>query len=253
MGHAIALDRVAAGRQRRSLVQGRTVTKAPRAADRAPDRAGWAVPRFTLTDEQREKIARLSGIPTTVADNLFNPWSVIEVVITTYRSRKNRRGTALLPNEVKAELQAIGDDAGKLWKRLLLLAEAKDFSFPEMAALFDLQARCSLYESEIVAAKSGRHTRDVYTLVANLDGIRQEFTGKKIKRSEKNNDTSIAYITYVCRLADPDIGRGSIKNAMKDWITRRGLIERSADPGRHEPRLKATLALVRRACSARRP
>jgi hypothetical protein len=174
-----------------------------------------------LTDEQREKIARLSGIPTAAAD----PWSIIEVVITTYRSRKKRQGTALLPNELKAELRAIGDDAGKLWKRLLLLAEAKDFSFPEMAALFDLQARCSLYEREIEAANTGPGTRDVYTLIANLDGIRQQFTGKKIKRSQKNNDTSIPYITYVCGLADPDIGRGSIKNAMKDWIKRRRLIE----------------------------
>jgi hypothetical protein len=107
--------------------------KAPRAADRAPDRAGWAVPRFTLTDEQREEIARLSGIPTTVADDLFNPWSMIEVGITTYRSRKNRQGTALLPNEVKAKLQAIQEDAGKVWERLLLLAEATDFSFPKAA------------------------------------------------------------------------------------------------------------------------
>jgi hypothetical protein len=205
--------------------------KAPRAADRAPDRAGWAVPRFTLTDEQREEIARLSGIPTTVADDLFNPWSMIEVGITTYRSRKNRQGTALLPNEVKAKLQAIQEDAGKVWERLLLLAQATDFSFPEIAPLFDLQKRCWLYESEIEAAKSGRHTRDVCTLVANLDGIREKFTGKKIKLSKKNNDTSIAYITYVCGLADPDIGRGSIKNAMKAWITRRGLLERSADPG----------------------
>jgi len=73
----------------------------------------------------------------------------------------------------------------------------------------------------VKADKRGPKTRNVYWLVGNLDGIRSHFTGKKITRSYKD-DASKQYITYVCRIADPDIGDGTIEKAMKDRIKRRG-------------------------------
>jgi hypothetical protein len=79
-----------------------------------------------------------------------------------------------------------------------------------------------------VKAKRGPKAGNVYSLVGNLDGIREHFTGKKITRSYKD-DVSKKYITYVCRIADPDIGDGTIEQAMKDRIKRRGRIGRSVD------------------------
>jgi hypothetical protein len=177
-------------------------------------------PKFCLTDEQRDEIAKLSGIPRTVAAN--DAWAMIEVLIATYRGRKNSRDTAMLPAEVRDELRAIRDDAEELWKRLsqLQVRQPVDWSmsFPEMSALFDLGMRCSLLASDIEPAKRGPN-RDVYVLIANLDGIRWEFTRKTISRSYKSTATS--YITYVCALADPDIGTGTIDKAMKSVIERR--------------------------------
>jgi hypothetical protein len=71
-----------------------------------------------------------------------------------------------------------------------------------------------------VEAKRGPKAGNVYWLVGNLDGIRKQFTGKRITRSYKD-DGSKNYISYVCRIADPDIGDGTIDKAMKSRIKRR--------------------------------
>jgi hypothetical protein len=70
------------------------------------------------------------------------------------------------------------------------------------------------------ADKPGPKAGSVYWLVGNLDGIREQFTGKKITRSYKDA-ASKKYITYVCRIADPDIGDGTVDMAMKDRIKKR--------------------------------
>jgi hypothetical protein len=80
----------------------------------------------------------------------------------------------------------------------------------------------------VEAKRRGPMAQNVYWLVGNLDGIREHFTGKKITRSYKD-DASKKYITYVCRIADPDIGDGTIEKAMKDRIKRRDRVRRSVD------------------------
>jgi hypothetical protein len=80
----------------------------------------------------------------------------------------------------------------------------------------------------VEAKRRGPRAQNVYWLVGNLDGIRERFTGKKITRSYKDG-ASKKYITYVCRIADPDIGDGTIEQAMKDRIKRRDRIRRSVD------------------------
>jgi hypothetical protein len=80
----------------------------------------------------------------------------------------------------------------------------------------------------VEAKRRGPQAKNIYWLVGNLDGIREHFTGKKITRSYKD-DASKKYITYVCRIADPDIGDGTIEKAMKDRIKRRDRIRRSVD------------------------
>jgi hypothetical protein len=68
--------------------------------------------------------------------------------------------------------------------------------------------------------KRGPKSENVYWLVGNLDGIRAQFTGKKITRSYKDSD-SVRYIKYVCKIADPSIERGTIDRAMKHRISHR--------------------------------
>src|SRR5262245_6665556 len=72
----------------------------------------------------------------------------------------------------------------------------------------------------VEAAKRGPKAGNIYWLVSNLDGIREQFTGKKITRSYKD-DASKKYIAYVCKIADPKIGVGTIDKAMKARIKRR--------------------------------
>jgi hypothetical protein len=62
--------------------------------------------------------------------------------------------------------------------------------------------------------KRGPKARNVYWLVGNLAGIREQFTGKKITRSSKDT-SSVDYIKYVCKIADPNIGNGTIIEAIK--------------------------------------
>ena len=69
----------------------------------------------------------------------------------------------------------------------------------------------------VEADKRGPKAGNVYWLVGNLDGIREQFAGKTITRSYKD-DRSKKYITYVCRIADPHIGGGTIDKAMRSGL-----------------------------------
>jgi hypothetical protein len=137
-------------------------------------------PTFSLTDDKRDEIARLSGIPRS-ADDAFK---MIESLIAIYQSRKKKQRIAATPAEIREELKAIGDDAEKLWQRLSRLHESLppvSVSFdPQMAVLFDLQALCDLMarENDLLPAKPGTNAWDVRILVSHLDDIRREFAGK---------------------------------------------------------------------------
>ena len=63
--------------------------------------------------------------------------------------------------------------------------------------------------------------RTEFLLKLILRRAKNRHTAKKITRSYKD-DASKQYIAYVCRIADPDIGDGTIEKAMKDRIKRRG-------------------------------
>jgi hypothetical protein len=75
-------------------------------------------------------------------------------------------------------------------------------------------------EFEKAKTKRGPHTIDAYSLVASLDEILEKFTGKRINRSYKS--TFKDYVTMIVKIADPEIGRGTIDAAMKARISSRG-------------------------------
>ena len=95
--------------------------------------------------------------------------------------------------------------------------------------LSELSTRCALAIYQIGSCliryqgrrRQARSANEIYSLVGNLDGIREHYTGKKITRSlqgrcfERNTSPTSA------GLRDPDIGDGTIEKAMKDRIKRR--------------------------------
>ena len=187
-------------------------------------------PAFVFTSEQWEKISRLSGIPKNAGD----AWRMMEVSIAQYRSRKaHRESVEARPAKIREELRALSKATWKIYERLQLLEERSPPDFPlsfngELAMLREVEVRLSLAASEIGNSKPGPITKDVYVLVGRLAGILDEYTGKRISRSRKRGSPR-DYLKTVCEIADEDIGDGTIEEAMKSLIKRRGAVSGKFD------------------------
>ncbi len=81
-----------------------------------------------------------------------------------------------------------------------------------------------LARDRVQSRKRGAHRQSVpaYFLVNGLNQILEGFTGRKIERSAKRPDAAepdtVQCVKAVCRIADPDIGNGTIMEAMKKEI-----------------------------------
>ena len=192
-------------------------------------------PSFRLTEEQWKETAKLSGIPEGADDARHDIETRIGIFHETQASDLDR----VKPAKICEELEALAEHASDIYSRLSKLLEPDAYtSLTSEGRLQLLQALDQLRGlpkrllvaryREVAAAKRGPKAENVYWLVGNLDGIREQFTGKRITRSYKD-DVSKKYITYVCRIADPDIGDGTIEKAMKDRIKRRDRARRSVD------------------------
>jgi hypothetical protein len=89
------------------------------------------------------------------------------------------------PAEIRKELRALSASAFQLSHRLCLLTERSPPDLPlslkdERGMLREVEKQLFHAASNIEKANTGPSTHDVYILVGILDGIRQEFTGKKI-------------------------------------------------------------------------
>jgi hypothetical protein len=194
-------------------------------------------PRFPLTDEQWRETAKLSGIP----EGKDDARQEIETRIGMFRESQASDLDRVTAATIREELEALAERARDLSDRLERLVEVPN-AYTALTMQLDGQRRrlsqaldtllglpgwllAAKYAVE--ADKPGPKAGSVYWLVGNLDGIRKQFTGKKITRSYK--DLSKEFITYVCRIADPDIGDGTIDKAMKARIKRRDRIRRSVD------------------------
>jgi hypothetical protein len=195
-------------------------------------------PRFPLTDEQWRETAKLSGIPEEADDARHH----IETTIGIFRESQATDLGQVTSAEIRKELEALAARAQDLYDRLSKLVEVQD-AYTALTGGLDGQRRLSQVLDVLLtlpkwllvakyrgveAKKRGPKAQNVYWLVGNLDGIREHFTEKKITRSYKD-DAPKKYITYVCRIADPDIGDGTIEKAMQDRIKRRDRIMRSVD------------------------
>jgi hypothetical protein len=219
--------------------------------------ANWPFPRFRLTDEKWSEVAKLSEIPEGEHDARHH----IETTIGIFRQFQASDLDRVTPAKIREELEALAVLAQDLDSRLRKLVEVRDaynamtgtaslhspldrltdFAGPHQSeqsvqSMTGLDGQRRLLQvldvvlrlpkwllvaaHRVEADKRGPKAGSVYWLVGNLDGIREQFTGKKITRSYKD-DASKKYITCVCRIADRNIGGGTIERAMKDRIKRR--------------------------------
>jgi len=189
---------------------------------------------FRLSDHEWENIATFSNLPAAARP-------LVEDAIATFRSFE----TVLRPtaSETRKELKDLHKFAADFhWRMAKLVAnpfahaaltivESQE-RFPRrvvemrMAEHLRLASSLTILKAlaewlliagrRVPATKRGanRKALNVQWLVARLDVIREEFTGKKITRSNKRGATR-EYITAVCRIADPTIGPGTIDRAMQ--------------------------------------
>ena len=201
-------------------------------------------PRFPLTDEQWKMTAKLSGI----AEGADDARRDIETTIGIFRAMQASDLDRVTPAEIRKQLEAqakLAHDLNSGFSKLLdepdvytaLIGNLDEhrrssdvLDARRLSEVLDVLSYLDWLLSDalrrVEGGKRGPKARNIYWLVGNLDGIREHFTGKKITRSYKD-DASKKYITYVCRIADPDIRDGTIENAMKDRIGDR--IRRSVD------------------------
>ena len=223
--------------------------------------ANWPFPRFRLTDEQWSEVAKLSEIPEGEHDARHHIETTIGIFRQFQASDLDRMTPAKIREEFEA-LAVLAQDLDSRLSKLVEERDAynamtgtaslyspldrlTDFAGPHQSEhmpssvqsitgldgqrrylqVLDMVQRLPEWlrvaAQRVEADKRGPKTGSVYWLVGNLDGIRERHTAKKITRSYKD-DASKKYITYVCRIADPDIGDGTIEKAMKDRIKRRG-------------------------------
>ena len=196
-------------------------------------------PRFPLTDEQWRKTAELSGIPEGADEARHH----IETTIGMFRESQASDLDRVTPAEIRKQLEALAKLAHDLYSGFTNLVDEPE-AYTALTGKLDEDRRSSdildaRRQSEVLdvlwcldwllsaalgrveGRKRGPKAKNIYWLVGGLDGIRERHTAKKITRSYKD-DASKKYITYVCRIADPDIGDGTVEKAMKDRIKRRG-------------------------------
>ena len=222
--------------------------------------ANWPFPRFRLTDEQWSEVAKLSEIPEGEHDarhhiettiGIFRQFQASDLDrMTPAKIREEFEALAVLAQDLDSRLSNLAEErdaynamtcTASVYSPLDRLTDFAGSHQSEhlpssvqditgldgrrrllqvLDALLRLPKWLLVAAHRVQAAKRGPKAENVYWLVGNLDGVREQFTSKKITRSYKDN-LSKEYITYVCRLADPEIGDGTIERAMKHRIKRR--------------------------------
>jgi hypothetical protein len=204
--------------------------------------------RLRLTEPQWGKISSLSGIPESTEEARKS----IEITLGMFRQFQTTDLHRERAAEMRDELHDMAKATKDLHERLSNLMSKRVAYFAlicgsniadDQVSLSDPASQRQETEQDLshlwnallrapkrflIAAhrikneKRGPKAENIRWLVGNLDGIREQFTGKKITRSYKD-PVSTEYITYVCKIADASVGRGAILNAMRDRIGRTNL------------------------------
>jgi hypothetical protein len=184
-----------------------------------------ALPRLRLKDEQWAKVAALSDIPADADDARRD----IEIALGMYREFQMTDQERIPAAVIRKRFRAIAESARNLYDDLDALVRDRqayeaiagirvDPTFRQiLETLMRLPKRCTIAAHRVEGGKRGPQADNIYWLIDNLDGIRKQWAGKRITRSYKDED-SRKYIKYLCSIADPAIGDGTIDNAMKKRI-----------------------------------
>src|SRR5262249_91840 len=222
-------------RYRDAAAQGRGAMTMSRRKPRAAV-IGMVYPGFKVTDGQWDKIRKPGSNPPSkdAGGNGTGAW--MEAIMGMHRARKEGRRASISPAEARKELMAISTIAWDLQERLRSLEQSHllvrhSFSYPkshpEVMVLSFTKEKGNLrlleVRANLVAGDIGRGVkdRDAYFLVQVLDDILRECTGRGISRSNKRTNSTREYVKTVCRIADPDMGDGTIERAMKECIKHR--------------------------------
>ena len=213
---------------------------------RAWGKPGGPFPAFVLNDKQWNIIAKLSGISAQAAEARRE----LDAIVGRYRRFEVNDSIRVPSAKIRSEFDALRRETQAVLNRLHQLINNPDAHFVLMfteqpeedtSSRFPQTTQLEGHDrlesalitfgrfadwltiaaSRIEDTRSGPSNANAYWLIAELDAIREKHTGLKISRSYKD-PPSKSYITAVCRIANPNIGSGTIDAAMKDRIARRG-------------------------------
>lgn len=191
---------------------------------------GGPFPPFRFSKAEWKLISKKAGI----TSRKGAARAAIEGAIGLYRRWEvNNASYASESNETRKELLGLQRDLSLLAKRLEEQRKNPDTLYELSTVsgidvrqqLDDIQAGLESLAERIAGAlrpqKRGPRTANVYWLVAELDKIRERFTGLQISRSYKDA-ASKEFIEAACKVANPSIGQGTIDAAMKHRIRMHG-------------------------------
>ena len=160
---------------------------------------GHAFPRLTLTNEHWNEISKLSGIP----NGKEEARTSIEIALGLFRQFQATDACRMPAAKLRQRFRALAEEARSFYKRLSDLVDKRDAysalvgdlssAGPQLRILGGLPKWFLIAADRVKDEKTGPKSGNVYWLVGNLDGIRAQFTGKKITRSYKDpnqTDTS---------------------------------------------------------------
>jgi hypothetical protein len=198
--------------------------------------------RSILSDEQWVEIVTHSNLPDKARES-------VEKVIAGYRHIQMRIDSRKPPADLRDELELLRRDTEALLTRLATCLADPDAFFalafrqssrtgsPPGAgpvsqgvawdrlssALHQLRRLAdwlAAARDQVRPGKPGTNARQsepAYVLAEGLNGILEQWTGKTLTRSSKRQDTT-RFVEAVCRVADPEIGSGTIAQAIKRQI-----------------------------------
>jgi hypothetical protein len=204
------------------------------------DLTSWIT--FDFTDDQWSKLVRLSGdLPQTarpelkncVSDYLRERAGIFKYEIKTREAR----------DRLRKKILSILDDGE--WKSATASLEGLDIGSalgmwppPPFGRMLDsllklLARRLDALNSWVNADSSRpgpKSSRPAYRFIANAAASVEKHTGKAATRSNKSNMSGFrTVITELCSIADPSITSGTIDEALKEYIKKRGQERRGED------------------------
>jgi hypothetical protein len=202
-------------------------------------RAAFVAPQpIQLTDRQWAQIAQYSGLPDEARRE-------IEKVVNHYRISQARRDAQTTPAELRTELGRLRKVSDALQAGLAEGFRSPDFYtamvyprrppsgwtpgtgpvvdevalqrvYSTWSALQRLSDWLVLAQARVPNRKKGatRQSEPAYIAAEFLDGLLEKYTGRNLTRSKKRDETS-EYVRAVLRIADPNLGHGTIAEAIK--------------------------------------